>query len=240
MDSFVYVPWYSPQFCKGVWYHNYVPVPVLMPENAGGAELGRTKTPLQALDTTHLPSITSPELQSLNTTEFELFFRGKGKFIVMLSACEDDIHKSLKYGIWTSTPECNHFLHTLFLANRQNEPIYMFFSVFGSEMFVGMAEMISAVNFNASFNGWYPEFSNPGYFSVRWIYVKDIAFGKVKHIRIYQGQPITKAGDCQDVPRNAALKLTRIFAETKQFRSVLEDFKYYDDKEKVVLSTLDN
>ena len=240
MDSYVYVPWYSPQFCKGVWYHNYVPVPVLKPESPNDLEIMRAKTPLQALDTKNLPSITSPELRSLNSYTYNSVPKNKGKYFVMLSACEDDIHKSLKYGIWTSTHEINNALHDLFMHLEGREPIYLFFSVYGSQMFVGFAEMISPVNFSASFNGWYPNFSNLGYFSVRWIYVKDISFSKVKHIKTYQGIPIAQAADCQEIPRAAALKVIKIFAETKQFRSVLEDFKYYDAKEQIVLSTLAN
>jgi hypothetical protein len=237
--DYVYVPWYSPQFCKGVWYHNYCPVPVLIePESTHPVEINRAKTPLQALDTKHLPKITQAELKDLNKTSQNIVLKNKGKYFVILAMCEDDIHKSIKYGIWTSTFEGNNILNEVFAKCQGNEPVYLFFSVVNSGMFVGVAEMISAVNFKVSFNGWYPDYSNLGFFSVRWVFVKDIWLNKVKYIRIAQGVSIAEAGDCQEIPRNAATKLVKAFIDAKNFKSLLQDLEYYDRKEELVLSSL--
>lgn len=237
MEAYIYVPWYSPQFGKGVWYHPYVPVPVLLPSPPTSPpkmpiDIARTKTPLQALDTRNLPTITQAEIQNLNTENF--LQKGKGKFFMLLSHCEDDIHKSLKYGIWTASIEGNRELNQKFIEGKGSEPVYLFFSVIGSGMFVGFAEMISSVNFNASFNGWYPDYSSMGYFGVRWIFVKDIPFKSVFRVRGHDGLSVAQYGDCEEIPKFAGFKLFRIFAETKKFKSVLEDFHYYDAKEETV------
>ena len=165
--------------------------------------------------------------------------KSKGRFFVMLAQCEDDIHKSLKYGIWTSNHKGNVTLNTVFLSVKGKEPIYLFFSVIGSGMFVGVGEMISNVNFNANFNGWYPDYSNLGYFSVRWVYVKDVLFDKIRFIKLNRACSIVSAYDCQEVPRPAGYKLIKVFAEAKNFKSLLEDFEYYNKKEELVLSSLD-
>ena len=234
----LYVPWYSPQFCKGVWYHPFYPVPMLLPsESPSSKDIARAQTPLQALDVRNIPPITPAEIANLNS-DTVLPAKNQGKFFVVLSQCEDDIHKSLKYGIWTTTHEGNYILNNTFVACKGQDAIYLFFSVMGSGMFVGVAEMISHVNFSASFNGWYPDFSNLGYFSVRWIFVKDISFCKIKFIKLHQGLSIITAADCQEIPRFAASKLLKVFAESKHFKSLLEDFDYYNRKEEVVLSSL--
>lgn len=243
MEPFIYVPWYSPQFGKGVWYHPFVPVPVLLPSPPSSPpkmpiDIARTKTPLQALDTRNMPTITKSEIQNLNTENF--LQKGKGKFFILLSHCEDDIHKSLKYGIWTSSIEGNQFLNKVFLDHKGTEPIYFFFSVIGSGMFVGFAEMITTVNFNASFNGWYPDFSSLGYFGVRWIFVKDIPYKLVFHVKAQNGESVTQVGDCEEIPKLSGYKLFRVFANTKKFRSLLEDFTYYDTKEESVRLSLIN
>jgi hypothetical protein len=242
MEPFIYVPWYSPQFGKGVWYNHYIPVPILLPTPSSPdkpvTDIARTKTPLQALDTRNMPPITEAEVKQLNTERF--LEKNKGKFFVVLAHCEDDIHKSLKYGIWTSSVKGNQILNQVFQTCKGIEPVYLFFSVIGSQMFVGFAEMISAVNFSISFNGWYPDFSNLGIFGVRWIFVKDLPFQNVFHVKVARGLSVTQAGDCQEVPKYAAFKLFRLFADMKNFRSVLEDFKYYDSKEEVVRSSLSN
>jgi YT521-B-like domain len=235
----LYVPWYSPQFCKGVWYHPFYPVPTLSePEASTPKDLLRPMTPIQALDTKKMPHITSSELKLLNTNTNSFIQKNKGKFFIMLAQCEDDIHKSLKYGIWTSGYEGNWKLNSAFSSSVNIEPVYLFFSVIGSDMFVGVAEMISNVNFSASFNGWYPDYSNLGYFRVRWVLVKDIPFNKIEFIKLPKGKPINTAIDTQEIPRQVAYKLLKVFNEARTFKSLLEDFEYYNRKEEIVLSSL--
>ena len=234
----LFVPWYSPQFCKGVWYHPFYPVPELQPsESPNSKEIARAQTPLQALDTRNIPSITSSEIENLNSDNIALQ-TNNARFFIIVAQCEDDIHKSLKYGIWTSSRSGNELLNKAFLSSKDQEKIYLYFSVIGSGMFVGVAEMISSVNFNVSFNGWYPDFSNLGYFSVRWIFVKDISFNQVKFIKLPKGSIFHNIIDCYEIFRPAACKLLKIFTQARRFKSILQDFEYYNRKEEIVLSSL--
>lgn len=58
------------------------------------------------------------------------------KFFVIKSYSEDDVHKSIKYNVWSSTPNGNKKLHSAYedarrLANGDSDscPIFLFFSV---------------------------------------------------------------------------------------------------------------
>lgn len=69
-------------------------------------------------------------------TEYET-----AKFYMIKSFNEDDIHKGIKYDVWTSTPNGNKKLNTAFLdaeaklsQTGTNCPVFLFFSV--SSIFV--------------------------------------------------------------------------------------------------------
>lgn len=64
------------------------------------------------------------------------------------SYTEDDVHKSLKYEIWSSTDPGNKRLDKAFKETGGRGPIYLFFSVNASGHFCGMAEMMTAVCFH--------------------------------------------------------------------------------------------
>lgn len=51
-------------------------------------------------------------------------------FYILRSTCDDDIHKAIKYGFWTSTHKNNVILNNLYKkASKKNIPIYLFFTV---------------------------------------------------------------------------------------------------------------
>ena len=56
-----------------------------------------------------------------------MFFQAR--FFVIKSYTEDDVHKSLKYEIWSSTDPGNKRLDKAFKETSGRSPIYLFFSV---------------------------------------------------------------------------------------------------------------
>jgi len=68
------------------------------------------------------------------------------RFFVIKSYTEDDVHKSLKYEIWSSTDPGNKRLDKAFKDTAGRGPIYLFFSVNASGHFCGMAEMLTPVS----------------------------------------------------------------------------------------------
>jgi hypothetical protein len=67
------------------------------------------------------------------------------RYFVIKSYTEDDVHKSLKYEIWSSTDPGNKRLDKAFKDTAGRGPIYLFFSVNASGHFCGMAEMLTPV-----------------------------------------------------------------------------------------------
>ena len=53
----------------------------------------------------------------------------QARFFVIKSYTEDDVHKSLKYEIWSSTDPGNKRLDKAFKETSGRGPIYLFFSV---------------------------------------------------------------------------------------------------------------
>lgn len=75
------------------------------------------------------------------------------RFFVIKSYSEDDIHRSIKYEIWCSTDHGNRRLDQAFNSSEKKK-IFLLYSVNGSGHFCGVAEMISAVDYNSSSSVW--------------------------------------------------------------------------------------
>jgi len=78
----------------------------------------------------------------------------KSRMFVIKSFSEDDVHKSVKYGIWASTDQGNRRLDKAYRETNGAAPVYLFFSVNGSGYFVGMAQMVSPVDYNSNSTVW--------------------------------------------------------------------------------------
>lgn len=63
-----------------------------------------------------------------NAAEFKTEY-SDAKFYVIKSYNEDDIHKSIKYDVWASTPNGNKKLDAAFRNAGMKCPIFLFFSV---------------------------------------------------------------------------------------------------------------
>ena len=62
-----------------------------------------------------------------------LSFKGlkQAEFFILRSTCDDDIHKAIKYGVWTSTNYTNHILNNRFKeCSRHNIPLFLVFTYF--------------------------------------------------------------------------------------------------------------
>lgn len=109
------------------------------------------------------------------------------------SFTEDDVHKSIKFEIWASTPKGNDRLDKAFRERASKGPIYLFFSVNASGHFCGMAQMLTPVDYNTSSNVWAQDGKWKGTFKVRWIFIKDIPNNQLRHIRLREYLEISRA-----------------------------------------------
>ncbi|THU74627.1 hypothetical protein C4D60_Mb04t35400 [Musa balbisiana] len=139
------------------------------------------------------------------------------KFFIIKSYSEDDIHKSIKYNIWSSTPHGNKKLDAAYQESKEQTsgfPIFLFFSVNMSGQFVGVAEMIGPVNFNRTFGYWQQD-KWIGCFPVEWHIVKDVPNNILKHIILEdnENKPVTNSRDTQEVKLDQGLQLLKLFKD---------------------------
>ncbi|KAJ7633057.1 YT521-B-like domain-containing protein [Roridomyces roridus] len=152
------------------------------------------------------------------------------RFFVIKSYTEDDVHKSLKYEIWSSTEPGNKRLDKAFKECNGRGPIYLFFSVNASGHFCGMAEMLTPVDYTRSSNVWASD-KWKGVFKVRWIFVRDIPNVNLRHIKLLnttERKPVTNSRDTQELLAEAGQEMLRIFHTHPARTSLLQDFAFYE------------
>ncbi|KAL0946572.1 hypothetical protein HGRIS_012775 [Hohenbuehelia grisea] len=169
------------------------------------------------------------------------------RFFVIKSYTEDDVHKSLKYEIWSSTDPGNKRLDKAFKECAGRGPIYLFFSVNASGHFCGMAEMLTSVDYTRSSTVWASD-KWKGVFKVRWIFVRDIPNVNLRHIKLkyaryhhthahlsnpsesntQERKPVTNSRDTQELLPEAGQEMLRIFHTHPARTSLLQDFAFYE------------
>jgi len=152
------------------------------------------------------------------------------RYFVIKSYTEDDVHKSLKYEIWSSTDPGNKRLDKAFKECAGRGPIYLFFSVNASGHFCGMAEMLTPVDYTRSSTVWASD-KWKGVFKVRWVFVRDIPNANLRHIRLNNTQerkPVTNSRDTQELLPDAGQEMLRIFHTHPARTSLLQDFAFYE------------
>ncbi|GAU48459.1 hypothetical protein TSUD_324090 [Trifolium subterraneum] len=159
------------------------------------------------------------------------------KFFIIKSYSEDDVHKSIKYNVWASTPNGNKKLDAAYQEAKAKPggcPIYLLFSVNTSGQFVGLAEMTGPVDFDKSVEYWQQD-RWTGCFNVKWHVIKDIPNGVLRHITLEnnENKPVTNSRDTQEVKFDKGIQIVKIFKEHSSKTSILNDFGFYESREKI-------
>ncbi|KAL2904495.1 YTH domain-containing family protein 2 [Bienertia sinuspersici] len=171
-------------------------------------------------------------------TEYEA-----AKFYVIKSYSEDDVHRCIKYDVWSSTANGNKKLDAAFhdAEVKANEvggkcPVFLFFSVNGSGQFVGVAEMIGKVDFNKNMDFWQLD-KWSGFFPVKWHIVKDIPNSQLRHILLEnnENRPVTYTRDTQEIGLKQGLEMLKIFKNYLSRTSLIDDLEFYEGREKSLL-----
>ncbi|XP_044505807.1 YTH domain-containing protein ECT4-like [Mangifera indica] len=161
------------------------------------------------------------------------------KFFVIKSYSEDDVHKSIKYNVWASTPNGNKKLDTAYQEAQQKSgscPVFLFFSVNTSGQFIGLAEMAGPVDFNKNVEYWQQD-KWTGCFPVTWHLVKDVPNSLLKHITLEnnENKPVTNSRDTQEVKLEQGVKMIKIFKDHSSKACILDDFGFYEARQKSIL-----
>jgi len=155
------------------------------------------------------------------------------KFFIIKSFSEEDVHKSMKYGVWSSSKKGNLTLSNAFNSTKERGSfVYLFFSCNGSGNYIGVAKMKSPCDFKKSFEYWTQDDKWTGLFEVEWLFIKDIPFKEFKNVIITMKdgeiKPIFLARDTQEIPYEQAKIMLNTFEKYQNYYSIFENFEYYD------------
>ncbi|CAF2079265.1 hypothetical protein Bca4012_090868 [Brassica carinata] len=179
-----------------------------------------------------------PDREQYNKDDFPVEYEN-AMFFVIKSYSEDDVHKSIKYNVWASTPNGNKKLAAAYQEAQQKPggcPIFLFFSVNASGQFVGLAEMTGPVDFDTNVEYWQQD-KWTGSFPLKWHIVKDVPNSLLKHITLEnnENKPVTNSRDTQEVKLEQGLKIVKIFKEHTSKTCILDDFSFYEVRQKTIL-----
>lgn len=181
------------------------------------------------------------EREKYNKEDFKTQY-DNAKFYIIKSYSEDDIHKCVKYAVWSSTPNGNKKLDTAFLdaegkasGTGSSCPVFLFFSVNGSGQFLGVAEMVGQVDFNRNMDFWQLD-KWSGFFPVKWHIVKDVPNTQFRHIILENNdnRPVTYSRDTQEIGLKEGLEMLNILKNYSEKTSILDDFNFYEKREKLL------
>ncbi|XVE82337.1 hypothetical protein DITRI_Ditri15bG0140200 [Diplodiscus trichospermus] len=164
------------------------------------------------------------------------------KFFVIKSYSEDDVHKSIKYNVWSSTPHGNKKLESAYedaqkitAGKPSGYPMFLFFSVNASGQFCGVAEMIGPVDFQKDMVFWQQD-KWSGSFPVKWHIIKDVPNSHFRHIILEnnENKPVTNSRDTQEIMYKQGIEMLKVFKNHTMKTSILDDFMYYENRQRIM------
>jgi len=188
------------------------------------------------------PNLITINQKLLNEKISELIPDDASVFIIK-SFTEEDIHKSIKYNIWSSTNFGNNKLN-LEYQNKQGK-VYLLFSTYKSNQFTGFAQMKSEVNFKNTFPLWARD-NWRATFNIEWLLIKDVPFKEFRNINCvkrekksngeynfinYSTKSLSNSPDCQTIPTSEAKEIIQCMVDYQNKNSILEHFEYYDRRQ---------
>ncbi|ONL93777.1 evolutionarily conserved C-terminal region 2 [Zea mays] len=95
--------------------------------------------------------------------------------------------------------------------------------------------MTGAVDFEKTLGYWQQDKWN-GSFSVKWHIVKDVPNNILKHIILEnnENKPVTNSRDTQEIHLEQGLQMLKIFKEHVSKTSILDDFAFYESRQKLM------
>ncbi|XP_022719271.1 uncharacterized protein LOC111277240 isoform X3 [Durio zibethinus] len=178
-----------------------------------------------------------PDMEQYNKEDFPGSY-SDAKLFVIKSYSEDDVHKSIKYNVWTSTSNGNKKLDAAYREAKEKPdgcPVFLLFSVNTSGQFVGLAEMVGPVDFNKSVEYWQQD-KWTGCFPVKWHIIKDVPNTSLRHIILKnnENKPVTNSRDTQEVNFEQGIHILKIFKDHSSKTCILDDFEFYEARQTII------
>lgn len=173
-------------------------------------------------------------LRSINSTEF---VSEESDFVMIRVMSLDDLHKSLKYGLWASADmEKNHWLAKKFQSNLRNGTRTVLVYKIDKESICGVAELSSGFS-EKRFDLWWNYVKLPGYFELSWLYVKNMELKAVHPEELRRA--VEKIGDFESIPREFGWQILHLI-HTMNFyylSSLFSFFKVLDCREDTLMNS---
>ncbi|CAN6336379.1 unnamed protein product [Urochloa humidicola] len=174
-----------------------------------------------------------------NRDDFQVVYPN-AKFFVIKSYSEADIHKSIKYGVWSTSSAGNQKLDTAFreaqvIAASSSTlcPVLLFFSVNGSSHFCGVAEMVGPVDYQNDMDFWCKEDRWIGSFPVKWHIIKNVHNSTFRSILLQNNEykPVTSSRDTQEIHYTPGTTMLELFKYSRGEGCVLHEFMVHEEEE---------
>jgi hypothetical protein len=191
-------------------------------EHSSGITAPAQASPNNGVSPVDIPALIAAK--GYNPREFDTQ-PAQARFFVIKSFTEDDVFKSIKFEIWSSTVLGNNRLDKAFSESANKGPIYLFFSVNASGHFCGIAEMLTPLDYSVTSNVWAQGDKWKGVMKLRWIYIKDIPNPALRHLKLTntnEQKPVTSSRDTQEVPYDQGCEMLRIFCAHQSKTSLLQ------------------
>lgn len=177
-------------------------------------------------------------LRDINLPILDLKKYEDAYFFVMRSSAYDDIHKAMKYGIWTSTPENIKLLSDTYKkAMSEKRKVVLFFRVVSDNVFNGAAELTSDYIEEQQFDLWWNKIKWKGIFNLHWIYVKNI---ELNYLSQMEGdKKIYELIDGSSLSSDNGLLILGLFQhyDYKYQSSIFNFFSLFDQREDALIKT---
>lgn len=179
--------------------------------------------------------------EKLSNEKLIEYINKKTSVFIIKGFTEEDIHKAIKYNLWSSTNFGNNKLNNEYKTN----PVLLLFSTYKSDQFIGLAEMKSEVDFKKSFPLWARD-DWKGLFNIEWLSIKDVPFREFRNIPCakrekkengeynfinYSVKSLSNSPDCQLIPQEEAGDILKVFYDHMSRNSILEHFEFYDRRQ---------
>ncbi|KAK4853876.1 hypothetical protein QYF36_015875 [Acer negundo] len=182
-----------------------------------------------------ISSCSGINLELFNRLDFATDYENANFFIIK-SFSEDNVHKSIKYNVWASTPHGNKKLDAAYHEAKEKNgscPVFLLFSVNASGQFCGVAEMVGPVDFEKNAEYWQQDRWS-GQFPVKWHIIKDVPNNRFRHMLLENNdnKPVTHSRDSQEVKLEQGIEMLKIFKDHDAHTSLLDDFDFYNERER--------
>ncbi|CAD8158271.1 unnamed protein product [Paramecium octaurelia] len=144
-------------------------------------------------------------------------------YFLIRAPTKDNVHRAIKYGIWTSSSRNNQKL------NDASRPVYLLFNVTQTSHFIGLAKIVSYFRETKHFIYWAEENKWFGSFQIEWVFVRDLPYNELSSIQQSSGKCIHELIDCTQI-ENGDL-IYSAFEKQPQKSCMLKAFKELDNSE---------